>query len=93
MLQTSSLPLTTTCWLSIPTYCSHQRLRSNPILPADQRGLLAVFERISNQEEAAAALEAVAELRRHRAHQQQHSLFHQDKMDAFFRVRVQGMGL
>ena len=52
-----------------------------------------MFERISSQEEAAAALEAVAELRRHRAHQQQHSLFHQDKMDAFFRVRVQGVGL
>ncbi len=27
------------------------------------------------------------ELRRHRAHQQQHSLFHMVKMDAFFRVR------
>lgn len=52
----------------------------------DQRGLLAVFERISSQEEAAAALEAVAELRRHRAHQQQHSLFHMVKMDAFFRA-------
>ena len=88
MLQASSLPLTTAYWLYTPTHCLHQRLQSCPSLPADQRGLLAVFERIFSQEEAAAALDAVAELRRHRAHQQQHSLFHQDKMDAFFRVGV-----